>query len=244
MMSEFDGRMIVLTGGAGGIGMACAKRFLAEGARVHLVDIDGELLAKARADLAAGNRLTTHRSDLASPQACAAALDAADGKIRSLVHLAGVFEVDALEPEHRGAWDRAIQGNLTNAYDVTAAFKTRHVRDEPAQLVFASSLAFRRGSFDHVGYSAAKGGIVGLTRALARAFAPHVNVNAVAPGVIETRMPAPIIATRREKLMAEIPMKRFGAASEVASVIRFLCSSDASYVTGQTINIDGGTIHG
>ena len=89
-------------------------------------------------------------------------------------------------------------------------------------------------------YAAAKGGVVGLTRALSRKLAPDVLVNAIAPGLIETKMSDAIVAERGESYRQEIPLKRFGKPSEVASVIRFLCSPDASYITGQTITIDGG----
>jgi 3-oxoacyl-[acyl-carrier protein] reductase len=106
--------------------------------------------------------------------------------------------------------------------------------------VLTSSIAHRRGSPDRVPYAAAKGGVVGLTRALSRKLAPDVLVNAVAPGLIETKMSASIIAERGDDYRHEIPLKRFGKPSEVASVIRFLCSPDASYITGQTITIDGG----
>jgi 3-oxoacyl-[acyl-carrier protein] reductase len=120
------------------------------------------------------------------------------------------------------------------------AFSSRFDQREPARIVLTSSISHRPGSADRVPYAAAKSGIVGLARALSRKLAPAVLVNAVAPGVIETRMTEPIIAERREAYREEIPLKRFGQPSEVASVIRFLCSPGASYITGQTITIDGG----
>src|SRR5208337_3724246 len=120
------------------------------------------------------------------------------------------------------------------------AFSTRFDRRQPARIVLTSSVAYRRGSADGVPYAAAKGGIVGLTRALSRKLAPDVLVNAIAPGLIETGMADPVVAERREADREEIPLKRFGKPPEVASVIRFLCSPDASYITGQTITIDGG----
>ncbi len=94
----------------------------------------------------------------------------------------------------------------------------------------------------HAAYSAAKGGLVGLTRALARRFREKATVNALAPGIIDTAMPAEIIRTRGEVLRAEIPLGRFGQPHEVATVIRFLLSEDSSYITGQTINVDGGQV--
>ena len=93
---------------------------------------------------------------------------------------------------------------------------------------------------DYPAYSAAKGGIVGLTRALSRKLAPDIRVNAIAPGVIRTRMTDQVIARQGNERLAQIPLQRFGQPSEIATVIRFLCGADASYVTGQTITVDGG----
>jgi NAD(P)-dependent dehydrogenase (short-subunit alcohol dehydrogenase family) len=123
---------------------------------------------------------------------------------------------------------------------MAVAFASRADDAEPARIVFTSSVAFRRGSGDYPAYGAAKGGIVGLTRSLARRFAPRILVNAVAPGLIETRMAAPIIQSRGEQMLSSIPLARYGQPEEIASVIRFLCGRDSSYVTGQTITVDGG----
>ena len=167
-------------------------------------------------------------------------IEAAGAPVYALVHLAGLFERDDLDPDDHGVWNRAIAANLTNAYDMAVAFSKRFDRREPARIVLTSSIAYRRGTADRVPYAAAKGGVVGLVRALSRKLAPDVLVNAIAPGVIETKMSTPIIAERGEDYRDEIPLRRFGKPSEVASVIRFLCSPDASYITGQTITIDGG----
>jgi 3-oxoacyl-[acyl-carrier protein] reductase len=123
---------------------------------------------------------------------------------------------------------------------MAVAFSTRADRRTPAHIVLTSSVAYRRGSAGYPPYAAAKAGIVGLTRSLSRRLAPDILVNAIAPGLIETRMAEPTIAERGDAYRNEIPLKRFGHPSEVATVIRFLCSPDASYITGQTITIDGG----
>ncbi len=239
-MAEFTGKRIVITGGAGGIGVETARALLAHGAHIVLVDIDDDRLAQAREAIGTA-RIATWRSAIDTPEACAAALDSAGAPLAALFHLAGLFERDPFDPTDHAVWDRAIAANLTNAYDLAVAFATRYdVRDGPARLVLASSVAYLRGSAGYPPYAAAKAGLVGLTRSLARRLAPDVLVNAVAPGLIETRMAAPTIAERGEAYKSEIPLKRFGQPAEVASVIRFLCSRDSSYVTGQTITVDGG----
>ena len=238
-----DEKWVVLTGGAGGIARETTPLLLAQGARVLLIDVDGGGLAEIAEAHSIGDRLLTHVSDLATPAACATALDLAGGPIHSLVHLAGLFEPDALEPEDHNTWDRAIAANLTNGYDMAVAFRTRHVQTEPARLIFISSLAFNRGAPEYAAYSAAKGGLVGLVRALSRRLAPDVLVNGLAPGIITTTMPDRVISLRRDKLLGEIPLGRFGHPREVATVIEFLCGPGASYINGQIINIDGGTIN-
>jgi len=237
-MTDFAGKRIVITGGAGGIGIATARAFLDQGAHILLVDLDEQRLANAKAAVG-GIRVFTAVSDLATPAACAAIMQGAK-PVHALVHLAGVFERDPLDPDDHGVWNRAIAANLTNAYDMAVAFRPCADPREPARIVFASSVAYRRGSPGYAAYGAAKGGIVGLTRSLSRKFAPDILVNAVAPGLIVTPMSEHVIAERGDAYRAEIPLQRFGQPSEVASVIRFLCSRDSSYVSGQTLTVDGG----
>lgn len=238
-MAEFAGRRVVITGGAGGIGTATARAFHAQGAHLLLIDIDEDRLAQARDEL--GNvRVATLCSSIDTPAACAQALDQAGGAVNVLVHLAGLFERDQLDPDDHGVWNRAIAANLTNAYDMAVAFIPRFDRRQTAHIVLTSSVAYRRGSADRAPYATAKAGIVGLTRSLSRKLAPEVLVNAVAPGLIDTRMAVETIAERGEQYRQEIPVKRYGQPAEVASVIRFLCSRDASYINGQTITVDGG----
>jgi 3-oxoacyl-[acyl-carrier protein] reductase len=238
-MTEFVGKRIVITGGAGGIGFETARTFMDHGAHVVMVDSNADRLAAAQEKLGRV-RLATNRSALDTPQECARVIESAGAPAFALVHLAGLFEPDAMDPNDHGVWNRAIAANLTNAYDLAVAFSSRFDQREPARIVLTSSVAYRRGSADYPPYAAAKGGIVGLTRSLSRRLAPAVLVNAIAPGPIDTQMAAPVLAAGGDAYVQAIPLKRVGKPSEVASVIRFLCSRDSSYVTGQTITIDGG----
>lgn len=242
-MREFEGRRIVVTGGAGGIGQAVVRRFLRAGARLHLVDVDRDRLEAARSSLAAEGEVTTVVSDLAGPQSCREALSAAGGALYALVHMAGLFEHDPLDGTH-AVWDRAMAGNLTSAYDACVAF--RGLRDVSAttRIVLASSRAFQRGLAGRAAYSAAKGGIVGLVRTFSREFAPDVLVNAVSPGLIRTRMSEVLVARAGEQRLAEIPLGRFGEPDDVAGPVVFLCSAAAAYITGQVLTVDGGVLNG
>ncbi|MDI1239980.1 MAG: SDR family NAD(P)-dependent oxidoreductase [Polaromonas sp.] len=241
-MSDLESRRIVVTGGAGGIGMASAKLFLCAGARVHLVDVDEARLRAARDALSVDGAVSFTVSDMATPAACRDSFAQAGGPLHALVHMAGIFEEDPLHDDH-AVWNRAIASNLTNAYDACIAF--RQLRDTSTQtaIVLASSRAFQRGAVGRAAYSAAKGGIVGLTRTFSREFAPQVRVNCVAPGLIQTRMSEELVARAGEQRMAEIPLGRFGEPLDVAGPVFFLCSDAASYVTGQTLTVDGGVIN-
>jgi len=231
----------VITGAAGGIGIALAHRLSSDGWQLHLCDVNEARLKSMQTDLS--THTTICASLLDSPQACAAALPDYKESFDALVHLAGVFEYHELTPSDRPIYERNIQHNQTNAYDMAVAVEPR--MSQHGRMVFVSSLAFNRGAADNVAYSMAKGALVGLTRALSRRLAPRdILVNAVAPGFIETPMLEEVMSQRDEKsMLAPVPLGRVGKAQEVANVIAFLLSDEASYITGQTINVDGGLIN-
>jgi NAD(P)-dependent dehydrogenase (short-subunit alcohol dehydrogenase family) len=229
---------VVITGAAGGIGRALCGVLGSRGFRMHLIDRPESGL-RALAD---GLGATWHEGVADSATAARRALEPARGVIGGLAHLAGAMEDDPELGDTPEIWNRMIDHNLRNAYDYATAVADRLPEDGAGRLVFTSSLAYRRGAVDAVAYSAAKAALVGLTRALARRLSARATVNAVAPGIIKTRMPEAVIARRGDQLLKEIPLGRFGESVEVANVISFLLGPDSSYVTGQCLNVDGGQI--
>ena len=234
-----------MTGTGGAIGLATLPALAAPDVRLIGVDRSEEALEHAaRAANGLAGEFQPVRSAMESYRECRRIVGDAGGPIAGLVHLAGVFETDIAGPEDQGVWDRAIADNLTNAYNMSGAC-IEHL-DEAAgpAFVFMSSLAFRYGSWDHVSYSAAKGGIVGLVHALARKLAPDCRVNGIAAGLIDSPMPARLIAEKGiENVAKGIPLKRLGRPQDVAGAVAFLMSDAAAYITGQVINVDGGVVN-
>ena len=241
----YQGRTVVVTGAAGGIGSALVRMLLSRGARVLAIDVDAPGLARLAQAHPLPDALLTVTSALADAADAQRALAAVDGPLHALVHLAGIFVPHPVAADSQSIWDRTMAANLDNAWALVVAAQPRLQPGTAARIVFTSSLAYRRGAPEHPAYGAAKGALVGLTRSLSRKLAPRgVLVNAVAPGIIETKMTDDIIARRGDLLRTQIPLGRFGTAEEVAGVIEFLCGPQSTYVTGQVISIDGGVVNG
>lgn len=243
-MSHYAGRTLLITGGAGGIGVETARAFLALGARVRLVDISDAALSRAHDALKGDARVELHRSTLSDVGQCTAALEAG-AMPYGVVHLAGISLPDADDVGDLALFNDTMAANVRNAYQLARVFFERHegTAGAPSRQVFAASVAYRRGGVDRIAYSAAKGAIAGMVRAMSRRYAPAMRVNAVAPGIILTPMTTGIIEKRHDRLMDEIPIRRFGHPSEVAGVIEFLCGPASTYVNGQVINVDGGMVN-
>ncbi|WP_432535766.1 SDR family NAD(P)-dependent oxidoreductase [Kineococcus arenarius] len=246
-------RTAVVTGAASprGIGFATARRFAAEGWAVALLDVDGPG-AEAAADKIASEfktpalGLAADVTDQESLARCVQALAASDlPPVGALANIAGVasptpfLEVDLQE------WHRVVGINLTGTFLACQAFLPQMIENGYGRIVNMSSVSAQQGGgvFSKTPYSAAKAGVLGLTRSLAREMAPHgITVNALSPGVVDTDIRAGATDEENEaRLAAAVPMGRQGTPDDMAALVVFLSSEDASYITGTTQNINGGS---
>lgn len=231
----------VITGAAGEIGIAIAERLANAGYRLVLSDLDLPRLETLAADLPAHSVVATQRHDVAS-MADAEALAKTCATLRTgidcVVCSAGLYEDLAIEEVGPEEWRRSMAVNLDGTFYTVQALRP-YLTDGSA-VVNIASVAGHRGSVSHTPYAAAKGGVLTLTRSLAQELAPKTRVNAVSPGLIDTRMIQALDADKRNAMVAAMPLQRLGTAAEVADVVVFLASPAAGYITGETIHVNGG----
>ena len=241
----FNGKTILVTGAAGGIGSCLVQMLLKAEAKVIAIDQDAFGLSTLSNMTQRSPNLTIIPSNLADETSAVDALEEIE-ELYGLVHLAGTFDPDNFViGDTKNVFDQSINANVRNFYSLFIAAKPALRASSNARIVLCSSVAFNRGAYFHTAYSGAKGAIVGMARSLARREAPNILVNVVAPGIIDTPMIRDLVKVRGQKtIVQEIPVQRIGTAHEVSVVIRFLLSEDASYITGQVINVDGGIVSG
>ena len=248
---RFNDRVAIVTGGGRGIGAATVRRFAQDGAAVVIADLDEEPARELAVEIEqSGGRALAIGCDVSqrsSVEALFAAAIERFGQVDILVTCAGILRFNLVEDVTDDEWDAVIDTHLKGMFLCAQAAQKVMVPRRYGKLVLLSSGA-ARGYRARIHYSAAKAGIEAMTRVLAIEFGPsNINVNAVAPGFVETRMPQQHAEwlhkdyeTFKTEVISQTPLRRAGTPEEQAAVITFLCSDEASFVTGETLPVSGG----
>jgi NAD(P)-dependent dehydrogenase (short-subunit alcohol dehydrogenase family) len=246
-MNQLDlkGRIVVVTGGARGIGYGVAARALASGARVVIWDVDGARLERAVSELAAPDRVAGVHVELSDADAVRDAADstiAAFGRIEVLVNNAGITGGNGmmweLEPD---VWRRVIDVNLTGSFLTCRAIVPHMIQRGYGRIVNVASIAGKEGNPTASHYSASKAGLIALTKSLAKELAPrNIVVNCVTPAAARTEIFSQMTQEHVDYMLARIPMGRFLEVDEVAALICWLATEECSFSTGAVFDISGG----
>ena len=247
MCKTLEGKVAIVTGGARGIGKAISARLAKEGAKLAIVDILLDV-AQATADefTAQGFEAKAYAANVAKMEDAEATVEAVVkdfGRLDILVNNAGITKDNLMLRMSEQEWDAVLAVNLKGTFNFTKAAIRPMMKARAGKIVNIASVVGRMGNVGQANYSASKAGVIALAKTTAKEFGQrNIQVNAVAPGFIETDMTAELPQKVRDAFMTVIPAKRGGTPADVANVVYFLCSPDSDYVTGQVINVDGGML--
>ena len=245
---KFEGKVALVTGASRGIGRAIALALAAEGADVAVNYAGSEAAAKeVAAEIEAmGRKAFVIQADIASTEASTAMVDAVVkefGRVDVLVNNAGITRDGLLMRMKEEDWDAVITTNLKGVFNCTKAAIKYMMKQKSGNIVNISSIVGVMGNAGQANYCAAKAGVIGFTKATAKEVAARgIRVNAIAPGFIKTDMTSVLSEKVVEAMLAGIPLNRLGETEDIAKAVLFLASSDANYITGQTLHVDGGMV--
>lgn len=243
-MFDLTGRKALVTGASGGIGEAIARQLHAQGATVGLHGTRVERLEALAADL--GDRVLMFPADLSDRDAVSALGKKAEEQLEGvdiLVNNAGITKDGLFVRMSDDAWDQVLEVNLTAVFRLTRELAHPMMKRRNGRIINITSVVGVAGNPGQANYCAAKAGMIGFSKSLAQEIAPrNVTVNCVAPGFIESAMTEKLNDKQKEAIMSAIPMRRMGNGAEIASAVTWLASNEASYVTGQTIHVNGGML--
>ena len=239
-----DGRIVMITGGSRGIGLACAHWFLDRGDRVAVTSRSGAV----EGDPGPKDRFMSLVCDVTDPAQVEAAFTSVEdawGPVEVLVANAGITRDNLVLRMSEEAWSEVIDTNLTGVFRVSKRAVAKMIRRRRGRVVVVSSVSAFIGSAGQANYAAAKAGLVGLARSLAAEVASRsITVNVVVPGLVETDMLAELGEERTMAFASQVPLGRIARPDEIAGVIGFLASEDAGYMTGAVVPVDGGLAMG
>ena len=242
---KLDGKIALVTGAGGGIGAAIASTLISHGCSVYVADSNGDAAHKVAIEL--GERGTPLTLDVGNAADVAIAIEQIvreRTRIDIVVNNAGILKTGPILDASIADWDQVCRVNLSGVYYCCKAVLASMVKQRYGKIVNIASVSAMKGggSFGNVLYGTTKAGVVALTKGLARELAPFgINVNAIAPGVVETNMTGSLLTPERRKtVLAAIPFGRFASTDDVAHVVALLASDVLGYVTGETIVVDGG----
>lgn len=246
-MSDYrlDGKTALVTGASQGIGEAIARKLSARGARLVLAARSADKLESLAEELrGSGGEAVAHTLDLSDSEAVGdrlAELPEGFADIDILVNNAGITADGLFVRMNVEQWERVLNTNLTGAFAVTRALARGMMRRRWGRIINISSVVGMMGNAGQANYSAAKAGLIGFSKALARELASrNITVNVVAPGYIRTAMTEDLPDAAKKDLETAIPLKRLGEVEDIAEGVVFLASNEAAYVTGHVLNISGG----
>lgn len=242
---EFEGQVVLVTGGARGIGQAVAEQFARKGARIVIADVSLESAEKTAQELeAAGTRSMAIKLDVSRSDEVVKAFEEIIkefGKLDILVNNAGITRDALLLRMKEEDWDSVIDINLKGVFLCSREAVKIMGKQRYGRIVSIASVVAFMGNPGQANYSASKAGIIGLTKTIAREYAKRgITVNAVAPGFIATAMTAALNENIKEEMLKSIPVGNFGTAEDVAHAVLFFASPKSGYITGQVIHVNGG----
>jgi 3-oxoacyl-[acyl-carrier protein] reductase len=245
-MPDLSGKVALVTGASRGIGAAVALRLASAGAAVAVNYAGSAAAAQDVVDriTAGGGRAVAIQADVSDSTAATGLVESVLGELGGLgivVNNAGITRDGLLMRMSDEDWSAVIATNLTGVFNVTRSASRHLMKQRGGSIVNITSVVGLVGNAGQVNYSAAKAGVIGLTKSVARELASRgVRANAIAPGFIETDMTAALSEDIRSSTVDQIALGRFGSAEDVANAVAFLASDEASYITGQTLAVDGG----
>jgi 3-oxoacyl-[acyl-carrier protein] reductase len=244
MKIDLTGRTALVTGSTRGIGRAIAESLAGAGARVAVVGRDGTKASEAAAAIGSGAQgFAADVGDPASITALVEAVERAFGQVDILVNNAGLTRDNILFRIKDEDWDTVLDANLRGAFIAIRATSRGMIKRRWGRIINIASIVGLTGNKGQANYAASKAGLIGLTKSVAKELGSrNVLVNAVAPGFIETDMTAAMTPEARAALSGQIPLERLGSPRDIAGVVTFLASDYASYITGQTLVVDGGMV--